>query len=407
MNEATRALIERFGTPLYVYRRDRVRSAAADLLAFLPGTSRLYYSLKANPHPAIVAELSGLGLYAELSSQGELHTAEAAGHPMDRSLYTGPGKTAEEIRAAVKSGVRSFSVESLADRSRLAAACRELGTDVEYLVRLNGGATATGGLRMTGRASQFGTDIDLGDELAELFTPLGGAQPVGAHLFSATNVADCAKLLDELRLSVETIATALAALAGPARLVDLGGGFSAPFARPGARLDYTALRHGLESALDAGLPGWREQRPAVAFESGRYLVGDSGTLYTTVLDVKRSRGSTHVVLDAGVQTLGGMWGLGRLPTPSVQPLGDEDAAAAPVTLVGPLCTPLDVLGRNAAVPPPAVGDVLEVPNVGAYGLTASLLGFLSRPIPVEVVLDHGDEIVHVRRLELRPEGQPR
>jgi diaminopimelate decarboxylase len=403
MTDSLRALIRRHGTPLYVYRLDRVRRAARDLLAALPEASRLYYSVKANPHPALIAELSALGLYAELSSTGELAAILAAGHPASRCLYSGPGKTPGEIRTAIASGVRSFSVESVADRGRLVEAARDLGTDVDYVVRLNGGATAGAGLRMTGRPTQFGTDVDRGIELAQLFTPLGRARPKGAHIFSGTNVADSGQLLDEFRLAVGTIADALVSAPEACELIDLGGGFSAPFARPGERADYPDLRVGLEKELDSRLPGWRLGKPVIAFESGRYLVADCGTLHATVLDVKHSKGTTFVVLDAGVQTLGGMWGLGRLSTPSAQPLAGPGEPTTSPTLVGPLCTPLDVLGRHVALPPPKVGDVLEFPNVGAYGLSASLVGFLSRPLPVEAVLDADGEIVDVRRLELRPE----
>ncbi|MBS2966477.1 type III PLP-dependent enzyme [Actinocrinis puniceicyclus] len=402
MADALDEVIRRHGTPTYVYRLARVRQAARDLLAALPEPSRLYYSVKANPHPALIAELSSLGLYAELSSTGELAAALAAGHPASRCLYSGPGKTPGEIRTAIESGARDFSVESVADRTRLADAARELGVDVDYVVRLNDGATAGAGLRMTGWPTQFGTDTDRRVELGQLFTPLGRARPKGAHIFSGTNIADSGQLLDEFRFAVGTIADALASASRPCELIDLGGGFSAPFARPGERADYPDLRAGLEKELDTRLPGWRRGAPVVAFESGRYLVADCGTLHATVLDVKHSRGSTFVVLDAGVQTLGGMWGLGRLPTPSAQPLAGSGEPAAP-TLVGPLCTPLDVLGRHVALPLPKVGGVLEFPNVGAYGLSASLVGFLSRPLPVEVVLDADGVVVDVRRLELRPE----
>jgi len=401
MDEMTADLVRRFGTPLYVYRLDRVRAAAADLRAALPDPSRLYYSVKANPHPAIIAELSSQGLYAEVSSVGELAAAVSAGQPASRCLYSGPGKTRTEIALALKAGVRTFSVESVVDRMRLGKECRGLGEDVGYLVRLNGGAASGAGLRMTGRATQFGTDVDLAADLAELFTPLGRLRPIGAHIFAGTNVADGDQLLDEFRLTIRTITETLESCGAPCELVDLGGGFAAPFARPGARAHYPRLREGLEKELDAQLPGWRGGTPAIAFESGRYLTGDCGTLYTTVLDVKQSKGSTFAVLDAGVQTLGGMWGLGRLPVPAAQPLAGPGVPASP-TLVGPLCTPLDVLSRNASIPLPVVGEVLEFPNTGAYGLSASLIGFLSHPLPTEVVLDSDGELVDARRLELTP-----
>jgi diaminopimelate decarboxylase len=387
-----------YGTPLYVYRLDEVRRAAEDLRAALPSPTRLYYSVKANPHPLVVAELSRLGLHAEVSSVGELDAVAAAGHPGGRCLYTGPGKTVAETLAAVRQGVTLFSVESTTDRRRLADVAARADTAVDHLVRLNGTASGASGLRMTGRPSPFGVDVTDTAALRETFEPQGRVRPVGVHVFPATNVADEPALVDEFAQSLATATDVMERVGHRPRLVDLGGGFAAPFAAPGERPRYPGLAAALGGLLDGHLPGWRSGEPTVAFESGRYLTGGCGTLLTTVLDVKRSRGTTYVVLDAGVNVLGGMSGIGRLMGTAAQPLCDGPGDA--VSLVGPLCTPLDVLARTANVVDPKVGMVLALPNVGAYGLTASLVGFLGRPVAAEVVLDGPDDVVDVRRLEL-------
>jgi diaminopimelate decarboxylase len=171
---------------------------------------------------------------------------------------------------------------------------------------------------------------------------------------------------------------------------------------------YGRLRTALTAVLDEHLPGWRDGEPVIAFESGRYLVGDSGRLVTTVTDVKNSRGNTYAVLDAGINHLGGLSGLGRLLPLSAQPLSGSGPAAddagdrepAMVTLAGPLCTPADILARAVDLPGLRPGDLLAFPNVGAYGLSASLLGFLGHPAPAELVVD-GTETVSAGRLTLR------
>ncbi|UNS95028.1 type III PLP-dependent enzyme [Streptomyces tubbatahanensis] len=397
-------LAETFGTPLYVYRLDKVRRAALDLLDALPHGARLYYSLKANPHPAVVRELSGLGLHMEISSPGELAVSEHAGHPARHCLYTGPGKTPAEVSGALAAGVRLFSVESPTDLRRIAELGVGSGATVDYLVRLNARAAAAGtGLRMTGRSSQFGTDPDAA-LAAGMFDSAPGARAAGAHLFSATNVADEQDLVEEFDSVLHTALSTFGTAGVAPSLLDLGGGFAAPFAAPGERPAYTGLRAVLEERLDARVPRWRAGEPGIAFESGRYLAADCGSLLTTVLDVKHSRGTTYVVLDAGVNVLGGMSGVGRLLTPAVQPSAEADGAAgdtgrAEVTLVGPLCTPLDVLARSARIPVPRPGDVLRIDNTGAYGLSASLSGFLSRPPATEVVLGADDVVLDVRALE--------
>lgn len=404
MSPGAADLAEAYGTPQYVYRLDCFRAAAADLRAALPAGTRLYYSLKANPHPRLVAELGRLGLHAEISSQGELAVVGQAGHDARNCLYTGPGKTGREVTAAIGRGVRLFSVESAGERQRLDAAAERHGTGVEFLVRVNAAAGVAGsGLRMTGRASQFGLDAERMTPGHPVFAGSEMAIPVGVHLFPATNVPAEPALIRELDLSIRTAAEVVGTVGLVPRLVDIGGGFAAPFARPGQRPDYRTLRDALERSLDAHLPGWRAAAPEVAFESGRYLAAGCGTLLTRVVDVKHSRGTRYVVLDAGINVLGGMAGVGRLMPASVQPARPADGPADAVTLAGPLCTPLDVLGRQVDLGAVGPGALLEIPNVGAYGLTASLIGFLSRPPAVEVVVDDG-QVTDARRLELHAVG---
>ncbi|NJQ01091.1 type III PLP-dependent enzyme [Streptomyces zingiberis] len=400
-------IIQSVGTPAYVYDLGVVRSSFAALREDLPAASELFYSLKANPHPLVVAQLADLGARAEVSSTGELSVALAAGCPAHGVLYTGPGKTMAELEDALHRGVRLFSVESVTDRQRLAEACSRTGSTADYLIRVNSPRGSTGGsLRMTGRPSAFGVDHNDSQALDRLLRPLGAVRPVGMHTFCATNIADPVALAAEFEQSVRTIA----AIAGPAgftpQVLDLGGGFPAPFARPGSLPRHPQLRAAIDAALDTAFPDQRRNGTRVLFESGRALTATAGTLLTTVLDVKLSGDRVFAVLDAGVNVLGGMSGLGRLRSPSVVPIplgegtpASELSPAGPVTLVGPLCTPLDVLAPAVEGLSLSPGQTLAIPNTGAYGPTASLLGFLSRTPPAEVVVD-GDRIVAAGRLGL-------
>ncbi|MFE7316022.1 type III PLP-dependent enzyme [Streptomyces sp. NPDC057555] len=404
-------LVRRYGSPLYVYDLARVERAAADLRAALPEGAHLYYSLKANPHPELVRTLRLAGCRPEICSTGELAAVLEAGFDGADCLYGGPGKTAEELGEALAAGVRTFSVESPADLRRVGAQARARGVTVRCLLRINGaGAGAGVGLRMTGGASQFGHDIADGlPDLAE-FT-VDGTELHGLHFFPLTNAADPQGLLAEAVASIRTAAALEAHWGLPLRMLDLGGGFACPYAAPGERPRYDALREPLTAALDAHLPGWRG-RLELAFESGRYLVGDSGRLVCTVTEVKESRGTTYGVLDSGINHLGGLSGVGRLPSLRAEPLrladpgaGDEADGTRRVALVGPLCTPADVIRRAAEAVPPRPGALLSVPNVGAYGATASLLGFLSRPAPAEITVRDG-RVVGADRLTLRREPLP-
>jgi diaminopimelate decarboxylase len=328
-------------------------------------------------------------------------------------LFTGPGKTGPELTFALRAGVRRFSVESAVDLGRVAAAAAAHGVTAECLVRVNAGPSGAGSLRMSGTAGRFGMD------LSELLADPGrvadrtGATIVGLHFFAVSNAQDAAALTAELVAAVRA-AVRLRDEAG-IRLdtLDLGGGFAAPFARFGRRPDYRSIRIGLVDELDARLTGWRDGTPTICFESGRYLAGCSGRLICTVLDVVDRPDRPLVVLDSGINHLGGLSGLGRILPAQVEArrLGSEPDRVdrrpeRPVTggghrasLAGPLCTPADVLARDAVVEPVEPADLLVIPNTGAYGLTASLVGFLSRPVAAEAVLRNG-EPVHVSRLEL-------
>ncbi|MER6441325.1 type III PLP-dependent enzyme [Streptomyces sp. NPDC001185] len=396
-----RDLAERYGTPLYVYDRDRVRAARRDLFGCLPEGVEVYYAFKANPHPDLVRALrtgDGPACKAEISSTGELATALEAGYRGEDILYTGPGKTPSELDAAVRDGVDLFSAESLSDLEHIGRAALGHGTTARCLLRINSvTASAASGVRMTGKPTQFGIDSETLPEIAAALTSMPGTSVEGLHLFSQSNARDEESLLAEFRHTLQTAARIQDELGLRLRVLDIGGGFSVPYGRNGERAAYPKLRGELAAALDVFFPGWRHGLPRIAVESGRYLVGDSGHLVTAVSNVKSGRGHTFAVCDAGINVFGGMSGLGRLLPVSVEVPVDEESQQ--VTLAGPLCTPGDVLGRGVTVPADlAPGDLLAVPNTGAYGPTASLLMFLGRPSPVEVVTD-GEETVSVTRIE--------
>ncbi|MET7685507.1 type III PLP-dependent enzyme [Streptomyces sp. NPDC005423] len=394
-------LARRFGTPLYVYDLERVRAARDDLFRWLPEGFEVFYAFKANPHVDLVRALrSGQGpaCKAEISSTGELAAALEAGYPGSDILYTGPGKTPEELVEAVGRGVRTFSAESLSDLRHIGEAALAYRTVVDCLLRINSAtASATTSIRMTGAPTQFGIDSETVAGCAQELTSVPGTRVVGLHLFSQSNARDEAALIEELTHTISVAAAIQDDLGIALKVVDIGGGFSVPYAQQGGRAAYPKLRGELEASLDVHFPGWRAGSPRLAVESGRYLAGDSGTLVTRVANVKVSRGKKFVIADAGINTFGGMSGLGRLLPVSVHV--EADAGTEKASLVGPLCTPGDVLGRQIELPAGLQpGDLLSVPNTGAYGPTSSLLMFLGRPAPVEVAVD-GAEVVSVTRIE--------
>ncbi|SDM99972.1 diaminopimelate decarboxylase [Lentzea albidocapillata subsp. violacea] len=396
--------LQRWQTPAYVYRLDRIHAAHAALRAALPGPSDLFYSLKANPHPDLVRALAGMGCRAEISSPGELRNALDGGARPQDCLYTGPGKTTAEIAYALDGGVRRFSVESIGQLAALSDVATAKSIEVSCLLRVRA-EPGSGSLTMSGRRSPFG--IGLAYLLAH-FSEFMHDQNVsveGLHFFPVSAAADEPSLISSFETSVVAAQRVRDETGWEPSLLDLGGGFAAPYGVPGGLPVYPALRDRLEALLDEAFPHWRSGSPRIAFESGRYLVGTCGELQCAVTDIKSDGAATVVVLDAGINHLGGLSGLGKLLPLRTQPqrlegTGETEADSEPVDVVGPLCTPADLLAKNVRIPNLSTGDVLRIPNVGAYGLTASLVGFLGRDLPLEVVLD-GPDVISISTLSLQ------
>ncbi|MBQ0984734.1 type III PLP-dependent enzyme [Streptomyces sp. F63] len=373
-----------------------MRARAAELRAALPAGARLLYSLKANPLPPVVRAVRTAGCGAEISSPGELDAAVAAGFDPADLLCTGPGKAARELAAAVDRGVSSFSCESAAELERLARAGRDHRPRI--LLRLQPPGGPASGLSMT-QGRQFGFEPE---EAVRVCRTAGDDwAPDGFHVYLGSQLDGTDALLAAFTHAAEVIGRVCEATGVAPSAIGLGGGFPWPYAARGAGRALTGLREGLELLL-AGEP--LSSVPEVWFESGRRLTASCGRLLTTVLDVKERAGGVVVVVDAGIDALGGMAGLGRVLRPAAEPenLSAAGRSREPVTadVVGPLCTPLDRLAVRTAIARPEPGEVLCVPNVGAYGLTASLTSFLSRPSPPELVVD-GDEFTGLWQLTTR------
>jgi diaminopimelate decarboxylase len=387
---------KRFGSPAYVYDIAQVRASHALLRAAVPESVEIAYSLKANPHPALVQTLGELGCALEVSSVGELAVASRAGRSL---IFTGPGKSDLDLEAAIRAGC-VLSLESPAELPRVAEVAGRLGLDaggVQVILRINpDSGLESSGISMAGE-TQFGFSAANSQawrtELART-----SANAVGYHVYGGSNLPGVDGLVKYFHAALECIATVNRVVGLDIQLVNLGGGFPAPYASPGVNIELTGLREALETLLGTG-----SGRPRVVVESGRYLSATSGTLLATVRDIKSAASGTRfVVLDAGVNHLGGMSALRRIPPVVAVPVtsAGDGSPDRPARLVGPLCTPLDVLNLRAVLPDRlAIGDVMAIPNVGAYGLTASLLGFLSRDLPCEIVVD-GERLIEATRLTL-------
>ncbi len=389
------SLAQRHSTPFYAYDLSAVATRVNALRAELPVQARLFQSFKANPLPALAREVRVNGGRAEITSEGELRAAQEAGFTGDELLYGGPAKTEAEIAAALKAGVRWFSCESWVDASRVSFEALNARIEAQVLLRVNPAEAPSAGLAMTGVESQFGFDEEM--LLTTARPDLGGIALRGVHVYFGSQIASREALVENTRRALGAAERVSTKLGFQCDVVNAGGGFPWPYGNDGTTPDLAGMRADLEELWQAcPFNGQAE----LWFESGRHLVASSGTLVARVMDVKQSRTKCYIVLDTGIHHLGGMSGLGRLPRGGMTfynltrgVTGD----AMTCDVVGPLCSPLDSLARGILLHETRPDDLIAIPNVGAYGLTASLIGFLSHSAPVEIAY-RGSEIVSVLRL---------
>jgi diaminopimelate decarboxylase len=395
-----RELLERYGSPLYVYDLGEAERQATALFELLPKGAQVLYSVKANPIPELCATLKTAGCRVEIAAPSELKVVQEAGFAPDQILCSGPGKTASVVREMLLGGVSHFSCDSWYDLERLASVARETKKPAKALLRLQVSGLPAGSVGVGAMQSHFGADpADLLNSGADRVRALRGAELAGIHIYCGGQIQSADKLAGTFEHAIH-LAERIVEAGVPLRLLDLGGGFPWPFGTTDAPTDISALREKLQNlnahrrlTADAGL--W--------FESGRYLVASCGTLLSTVLDVKVALGGkTHIILDTGMVHLGGMAGLGRIyrAVASIQPLAGRDGELLQcVDVVGPTDYALDYVARETSVPRLRPGDVVSIPNVGAYGLTASLVAFAGLQPPIEVCY-RGTSVVAAHRLRM-------
>jgi diaminopimelate decarboxylase len=393
-----RELLERYGSPLYVYDLDEAERQAKALFELLPKGAQVLYSVKANPLPELCAALGTAGCRVEIASLLELEVVREAGFAPDQIMCSGPGKTASLVREMLLAGVTHFSCDSWYDLERLAGVASATKKPANALLRLQVSGAPTGSVGVGALQSHFGADpTELLNGGVARVGALRGAELAGIHIYSGGQIQSADKLAGTFEYAihlVEEIAQAGVSL----RVLDLGGGFPWPFGTSDAALDISGLQEKLQRVnaqrkLTADAELW--------FESGRYLVASCGTLLSTVLDVKVANGGkTYVILDTGMIHLGGMAGLGRIyrAVASIESLAERDGALLEsVDVVGPTDYALDYVTRDASVPPLKPGDAVAIPNVGAYGLTTSLVAFAGHQPPTEICC-RGDSVVVAYRL---------
>jgi diaminopimelate decarboxylase len=380
-------LAQRVGsTPFYAYDRALIDARVRHLRAHLPAELELHFSIKANPMPALVSHVARLVDGIDVASGGELRVALDSGMAPERISFAGPGKGDAELAQAVAAGAYVHA-ESEREIRALARIGEQLGIAPRLVLRINPDFELKGsGMRMGGGAKQFGIDAEDAPRLMGLATELG-LTVLGFHIFSGSQSLKAEAIIEA---QAQTIALALRLAEharAPLQMLNIGGGFGIPYFPGETPLDIAPIGARLADSLPsvkAALPGVQ-----VAVEMGRYLVGEAGVYVARVVDRKVSRGQVFLVTDGGLHHhLAASGNFGQVIRKNYPvAIGNRvDGPKEAVSVVGPLCTPLDLLAERMELPQADVGDLVVVFQSGAYGRTASPAAFLSHPDVVEVLV---------------------
>ena len=381
-------LVDRVGqTPFYAYDRELLTRRVAELRAALPTSIKLHYAMKANPMPAVVSHMARLVDGIDVASGGELRVALDSGADPHEISFAGPGKRHAELRQAVAAGIL-INIESFREVAELAAIRQATGLPARVAVRVNPDFELKGsGMKMGGGPKQFGVDVE---QVPDLLAAIAGAGLAfeGFHLFAGSQNLR-AESICEAQLKSYDLALRLAQSApAPVRFLNLGGGFGIPYFPGEQRLDLQPIADNLERLVARA----RSDMPEVSLviELGRYLVGEAGIYVTRIVDRKVSRGQVFLVTDGGLNHhLSASGNFGQVIRKNYPVTIGNRAASSErevASVVGPLCTPLDLLADRMELPVAKAGDLVVIFQSGAYGASASPQAFLGHPPCVEVLV---------------------
>lgn len=374
-------------TPLFVYDSGAIDARIASFRATFDPRVALHYAMKANPYEPLLRHLIDAVDGIDVASAGEMRMALDAGADPEHLSFAGPGKRDDDLAAAVRAGI-TLHCESEGEAARTIAIAAEMGVRPRMAVRVNPDFEIKGsGMRMGGGAKPFGVDAERVPALVRHL--LGaGVDWRGFHIYSGSQTLD-AEAITNTQAQTLALAGRLAAEVGQSPpLVNLGGGFGIPYFAGDVPLDIEAVSKALTDSLNSLPQSLANTRFALEF--GRWLVGEAGVYLTRIVDRKISHGKTFLVTDGGLQhQLAASGNFGQVirrnfPVAIATRWDQPEAEAA--TIVGCLCTPLDLLGDDVMAPHADVGDIVAVFLAGAYGLSASPQAFLGQRSAIEMLV---------------------
>jgi len=378
-------IAEAVGTPFYVYSTATLTRHYQLFKDALSGMENLVcFAMKSNSNQAVLTHLAKLGAGMDVVSGGEYARAIAAGVPGGRIVFSGVGKTVEEMRMALEGGIRQFNVESEPEMERLSAVASAMGKVAPITVRVNPDVDAKTHEKIaTGKSeNKFGIPISKAGEVYALAAKLPGVEVVGIDVHIGSQLTELAPFREAYE-KVRELTQELRAAGHDIRRLDLGGGLGIPYERsnsaPPLPTEYGALIKDVFGDLDV----------EVEIEPGRLISGNAGLLVTSVIYVKEGEGRDFLIVDAAMNDLirPAMYGAWHDIVPVIEPVPGVEQR--PYDIVGPVCETGDTFAKQRQMPPVGEGGLVAFRSAGAYGAVMSS-EYNTRPLIPEVLVkdDH-------------------
>ena len=381
-------LAEQLGsTPFYAYDSSLMTARVQQLREVLPKEIHLHYAMKANPMMAVVEHMAKLVDGLDVASQGELEIALQTSTLPKNISFAGPGKRDPELVAAIEAGI-TINVESEGELRRIDKIATKLGVRPQIAIRVNPDfELKSSGMKMGGGPKQFGIDAE---RVPTVLTLLGDMDCHfrGFHIFSVSQNLRSEAIIEAHDKTFELAIRLAESAPSEVELLNIGGGFGIPYFPGETQLDLQPIADNLQRTLPKvinALPG-----AEIVTELGRYLVGEAGVYICKIIDKKISRGHTFLITDGGLHHhLSASGNFGQVirknyPVAVANRMSSDNKEL--VSVVGPLCTPLDLLADKVELPSAEPDDLVAVFQSGAYGFSASPQGFLSHPGAKEILV---------------------
>ncbi len=380
------------GTPFYVYSSATLARHYRLFDEALEGLDHLVcYAMKANSNQAVLRLMASLGSGVDVVSGGEYLRAKAAGFPGDRIVFSGVGKTREEMRLALLGGIRQFNVESEPEMVVLSEVAVGLGMVAPITVRVNPDVDAKTHEKIaTGKSeNKFGIPIARSREVYALAARLPGLEVIGIDVHIGSQLTSL-EPYEQAYLKVAELTETLRADGHTIRRLDLGGGLGIPYEQsntaPPLPVEYGALVKRTLGHLDC----------EIEIEPGRLIAGNAGILVSEVIYVKSGEGRDFLILDAAMNDLvrPAMYGAHHDILPVIEP--EAGTEQHPYDIVGPVCESGDTFTKNRAMPPVEAGALVAFRSAGAYGAVMAS-EYNTRPlIPEVLVHEHQFAVIRPR-----------